>query len=349
MKLLICTQAVDLDDPILGFFHAWIEEFSKHTESVEVICLRSGRHALPHNVRVHSLGKEVGVPRTVRLWRFCKYLWTYRKDYDAVFVHMNPEYVVLAGMFWRLWSKRIGLWYAHGSVDLKLRVATTLTHDVLTASRESFRISSPKVHAIGHGIEMPRCTAGALHTPLRLTSVGRISPVKRHGLLFEVLRVLKERGTEASLTLAGAPATDADRAYEARLKSEARDQELAVLWRGPVTHDAVETILCEADIFVSCSETGSLDKAVLEAMAAGLPVVTTNDGLRSALQGVDPQALVEPNAPAIADRVAMLTALTEPERDSLRARYRSYVRDHHSLSALIKKIVTRLSGSTEST
>ena len=58
MRLLICTQTVDLNDPVLGFFHGWIAAFSRHCESVHVICLKEGRHSLPANVFVHSLGKH---------------------------------------------------------------------------------------------------------------------------------------------------------------------------------------------------------------------------------------------------------------------------------------------------
>jgi len=58
MKLLVVTQVVDTEDPVLGFFVRWVEELAKHVESVEVICLREGKHMLPVNVHVHSLGKE---------------------------------------------------------------------------------------------------------------------------------------------------------------------------------------------------------------------------------------------------------------------------------------------------
>ena len=58
MKLLIVTQIVDKNDPILGFFHRWIEEFAKHVEHIEVICLKEGKHKLPSNVHIHSIGKE---------------------------------------------------------------------------------------------------------------------------------------------------------------------------------------------------------------------------------------------------------------------------------------------------
>ena len=58
MKLLILTQKVDKNDPILGFFHRWVEEFARHCEQVTVIALGVGEYDLPQNVRVFSLGKE---------------------------------------------------------------------------------------------------------------------------------------------------------------------------------------------------------------------------------------------------------------------------------------------------
>src|SRR5580704_11376753 len=99
MRLLICTQAVDLDDPVLGFFHRWIAELSKRCERVHVICLKEGRHELPANVFVHSLGKEGGRSRVKYLLNFYRYIRELRGEYDAVFVHMNSEYVVLGGFF----------------------------------------------------------------------------------------------------------------------------------------------------------------------------------------------------------------------------------------------------------
>ncbi len=38
MRLLITTQKVDKKDPILGFFHRWLEEFDKHRERLRVVC-----------------------------------------------------------------------------------------------------------------------------------------------------------------------------------------------------------------------------------------------------------------------------------------------------------------------
>src|SRR3989338_2534636 len=124
MRLLIITQAVDNNDPVLGFFVSWIRELSKRFESVDVICLREGTHSLPANVSVHSLGKEnleienwklKILRRPLYIMRFYRYAWSLRRSYDAVFVHMNQEYVLLGAILWKLLGKRVYMWRNHYS------------------------------------------------------------------------------------------------------------------------------------------------------------------------------------------------------------------------------------------
>ena len=103
MKLLIVTQTIDINDPVLGFFCRWVEEFAKHCEKVTVICLHEGIHSLPNNVRVTALGKT----RVERVFDFLHLCISRRSEYDIVFVHMNPEYIVIAGTLWRLMSKKL--------------------------------------------------------------------------------------------------------------------------------------------------------------------------------------------------------------------------------------------------
>ena len=75
MKLLIITQAVDKNNPVLGFFVRWIEEFAKHFELVTIICLEKGEYELPGNVKVLSLGKEEKKSKFRYLINFYKYIW----------------------------------------------------------------------------------------------------------------------------------------------------------------------------------------------------------------------------------------------------------------------------------
>src|SRR3989338_9595639 len=103
MQLLILTQKVDINDDILGFMHAWILKFAQACELVTVVCLEQGEHHLPANVKVLSLGKETGKSRLKYLFNFYRYIWRERKNYSAVFVHMNEIYVILGWLCWKLW------------------------------------------------------------------------------------------------------------------------------------------------------------------------------------------------------------------------------------------------------
>src|SRR3989344_6407479 len=185
MKLLICTQTVDSQDSHLGFFVRWIEEFSKHCEKVTVICLKEGKYKLPNNVKVYEIGKTAGsMKKAVRLLSLA---WKLRTEYNTVFVHMNPEYAVVAGILWRLLNKRIALWYTHKSVNLKLRIATLFAHVVFTASKESFRLRTKKLRVMGHGIDTDFFSPD--QTVARgdwLLSVGRLMQSKRHDLVIRI-------------------------------------------------------------------------------------------------------------------------------------------------------------------
>jgi len=341
MKLLICTQSVDLQDPNLGSFHQWIEEFAKHCEKVTIICLREGEHALPANVEVLSLGKEKGSLRLERIARFYRFIISRRRDYDAVFVHMNPEYVVLGGVLWRLWGKKVGLWYTHKSVDLKLRIATLFANVIFTASKESFRLSSKKVRVTGHGIDTGRfaCPPRAKRAsadPLRIITIGRISPTKHLSEMLGVLETLYGRGIPFMFTIVGIAATEKDRVYERSIRARAATLPFAdtITFAGPKDQTEVARLLCVSDVFLNLSTTGSLDKAVLEAMSAGVVPVTTNEAFKDILQ---PHTLYVPSVDARSIANAIVHASTlDP------AVFARYIEENHSLARLIPRLITAL-------
>jgi len=339
MRLLIVTQVVDRHHSNLGFFHRWIEEFAKHSETVEVICLQEGEHALPENVRVHSLGKEAGASRIARLWRFYALVWSVRRTYDAVLVHMNPEYVVLAGLLWRLWGKRVGLWYMHRSVTWKLKVAARLVHIIFTGSPESCRVESGKILVTGHGIDLlPFEHVGHVPSPdgtVRLVTIGRISDSKGVREMTEARTELERRGMSATLSVAGSPLTTDDAAYAAGLMADARE---VVTFRGPIAREDIPALLAQADMFLNLSNTGSLDKAVLEALAAGVPAVSSNEAFKTMLE---PHGLfVERDATAVADAIERF--LARNDRAAIVERLQQEVREKHSLQKLVPAIMQHL-------
>ena len=294
MKLLIVTQAVDTDDSDLGFFVRWIEEFARHCEKVTVICLREGKHKLPTNVHVFALKSD---SKFMRAFEFIKYAIMLRKEYAAVFVHMNPEYIVASGFLWRLMNKRIALWYTHKSVNLKLRIAVLFSHIIFTASRESFRIKNAKVHVVGHGIDtnffFP--DAGTVRGDWML-SVGRLMSSKRHDL---AIRMAVQEGKD--LHIAG------EGPEREHLEKLARELGARVHFLGPLTKEKLRDEYRRAAYLIHTSETGSLDKVVLEALACGL-LVRTNDSALKVLESASS----------------------------------AYVREHHSLARLIPVILNSM-------
>ncbi|MEK7535920.1 MAG: glycosyltransferase [Patescibacteria group bacterium] len=292
MKLLILTQKVDRTDSNLGFFHRWIEEFAKHYEQVTVICLQEGEHSLPANVTVKSLGKEKGTNKFTQILHFA--FCVLHSDYQSVFVHMNPEYVVLAGWYWRLMGKCVGLWYTHKHVDLKLRIAEKFANVIFTASPESFRLRSNKVIVTGHGIDTDHFSPSPQMQGNRVVSAGRISKSKH-------IEEMIATAAPERLLVAGAPITDEDKRYLDTLSGKAD-------FVGSIKYAEMPNFYRSAKLFLNASTTGSLDKAVLEALACAVPVRTSNEAFHDLPSG----------------------------------NLRQWVIDNHSLVRLIPKIVEAL-------
>ncbi|MFH1704400.1 MAG: glycosyltransferase, partial [Patescibacteria group bacterium] len=340
-SLLVVTQTVDLDDPVLGFFHRWLELLAEKTERLTIICLREGRHTLPKNVLVLSLGKETGPSRLKYVRLFYSYIFRYRRAYDGVLVHMNTEYAVLGGLFWRLMRKRVLLWYVHKSVTRKLRLAVELVHGVLTASKESFRLSSPKVRIIGHGVDTeiftPTDVQVAPLQELRLLTVGRISESKDVRTLINAVEILRSNGGVVTLDIAGDSATDADKVYLQGLRDFVDNQNLqeSVHFLGPVNYSALPALYRSHTIFVHASRTGSVDKTVLEALACGLPVVTSSEAF---VEGFAPYVKRFPqgDAEALAETIKLLLN-AETVLPNTQAVH--FIRERYDLKCLISVII----------
>jgi len=326
MKLLIITQTLDRTDSNLGFFHRWIEEFAKQCDGVEVICLNEGTYDLPQNVGVHSLGKEKGTSRVTRVWRFYKYIFALRQQYDAVFVHMNPEYVVLGGFWWKRWGKKVGLWYAHRSDTRKLRVALTRADYIFTVSKDSFMLPTPKLRIMGHGIDVeifkPQIKEES--TQLRIATVGRIAESKHILEMLGVLNELYARKENFLFTVVGDPTTDTERMYAKKVEATLA----GVPWKsqarlvGPLPHAQLPEFLQTQDIFFNFSTTGNMDKAGLEALASGVPLLSTNPQFAGLLA---PYGLYVPsmNPKEIAD--GLLAFMKRPDQPAILATLRNKI------------------------
>jgi len=330
-KLLIITQKVDENDQLLGFFVEWLKEFAKHHDHIIVLCLEKGSFDLPSNIRVISLGKNRKESKFLWLWNFYVNCWRLRNEYDSVFVHMNPIWAVLGSTMWRIMHKKVVLWYTHKAVTLKLRIAEKVVSQIVTASKESFRIKSNKVLVVGHGIDIdlfcPDESKKSNEGIIRILSVGRITPIKGYETLIDAATILKNSGVVFSVTVIGEPAVKDDINYLESLKLTIKSRGLtdAITFVGKVVNRNLPIYYQSHNIFIHMSQTGSLDKSILEAMACGIKVVSSNDASRAFL----PKGLTfsTNNPEDLAEKIRI--------SDKVDFDGRQYVIDHHNLSRLV--------------
>jgi glycosyltransferase involved in cell wall biosynthesis len=343
LRLLWFNLATDADAPGQGFNTRWLNVMAQRCEHIDVVTMRVGRLALAENVRVFSVGKEKGYSEPRRAVEFYRILGRLLRDntYDACFAHMQPLFAVMAGPLLRVRGIPITLWYAHKAVTLRLRLAEKVAYRVVTASPESFRLASPKTRVVGHGVDTQQFVPVDQPAPDRLTvvSVSRIAPVKRLETIITAASLLADQ--DMCLRIVGSVYPQ-DEAYARQLQAQIRDLGLdtVVDWVGPVTHEQTPPIYQQATVLVNMSNTGSIDKAVLEAMACGIPVLTANEAFQSLLP--DWAWLPDADPALLAERLRQVVAFSAAERAQVGQHLREIVEQQHSLDRLADRLVALL-------
>jgi glycosyltransferase involved in cell wall biosynthesis len=140
----------------------------------------------------------------------------------------------------------------------------------------------------------------------RLVTTGSLIWRKGYETMLLAVRRLLDRGVPARLTIVG------DGPERQRVLYTIHDLELvgAVELAGRQTPDGVRSRLLAADAFVLSSLSEGISNAVLEAMACGLPVVTTScGGMAEAVgDGVEGYLVPSRDPQALADALAALWA-----------------------------------------
>lgn len=171
---------------------------------------------------------------------------------------------------------------------------------------------------VPHGVDAPDAAAlegileerrrrAATAAPVRLVTVGRLVPERRHDLLLAALAAVRPAAGRGELTVVG------DGPQRRRLQELARP--LAPDWEvrfpGAVAPDAVAAFLAAADLYVSATTAETFGLATIEAAGCGLPIVATTVGRPAELLAPDAALLVPPDD-ADALRGAVETLVSDP-------------------------------------
>lgn len=330
--LLVVCEAMDLDHPVLGFFHRWVQELAGSFSAVSVICLGEGRHELPENVQVYSLGKESGHSRLTYLVRFFLYIGKLRRSYDAVHVHMNQEYVLLGGLVWRAWGKGVFLWRNFHTGDLGTDLAAALSTAVFYTSASSYTARFKNAKRMPVGVDVTTFSPGGERAARSVLSVGRIAPVKRLEVLLGAVELLASQGKEVQVDIVG-DALPKDAAYRASLQERAVP---GVSFHPGVSNDRTPDLYRTHEVFVNLSPSGMYDKTIIEAASCGaLSIAASADWAKAAGE----QLSFDGTAKDLADKLEAVLFLPEGEKEALRASSREAA-SRESLAAL-KQQLTR--------
>ncbi len=343
MKLLIVTQVVDSTDPFLGFFHGWLKELSTRFERIEVICLKEGQHSLPANVRVHSLGKEGGASRGKYIVRFLRYVWQLRREYDTVFVHMNQEYILLAGWLWSILGKRIYLWRNHYAGGLLTDVAATFATKVFCTSKYSYTAKYKKTIIMPVGVDTGifKPQTDIVRAPRSILFFSRFAPSKRPDVLLEALRILRNEGIPFEASFYGG-ALPHHASYREDVMRSAKEHGLTeIAFHEGVPHTEAPNIFSAHEIFANLSSSGMYDKTIFEAAACGCFVLASSRDF-AALVGEQFLLTDAEDAKTVAEKLRETLSLSEPERAALASKLQQSVLRGQGLKTLGERIAEEL-------
>jgi glycosyltransferase involved in cell wall biosynthesis len=344
LRVVFISQALDRDDPVMPHTARWIEALARKpsVDHTAVLALRTGRYDIPDNVDVYRFGRA---NRLATLGAFYKGVARcLRRRPDIFFVHQGGPYPLLLLPFKLVSRIPIVQWKAHGVISRAMAFYARSCDDLIfTATRASFPMALSKVRVVGHGIDTQafRTDAGA---PLMgdLIAACRIAPSKRvEQMVRAVVRANSTYGTSYRLNLYG-PTLPSDEGYAAGIEAlidrlGVRDR---VTLHGAVAHERLPSLFNGHRACLNFSR-GSLDKSAVEAMACGLPLISTNESVAEIVPLRLAPLLLTDGQSTDAQAAAIHELLRRPDAELARVGedLRAVVVAEHSIDRLFDRIL----------
>jgi glycosyltransferase involved in cell wall biosynthesis len=338
-RLVFITQQVDPGHPALAATVPKIRALATLVDEVVVLADRVIPGTLPDNCRSLSFASRTKAGRGAKFEAaLAKEL---RPRPVAVVAHMCPIYAVLAAPLARPFGVPLLLWFTHWKRTRTLEAAEKASTAVVSVDRRSFPIDSPKVVAVGHGIdldEFPCRPEGQRASDFRVAALGRYSRAK--GLETIVRAVARLDGVR--LEVFGPALSAAEREHKAELNRLVAELDLQARVRldSAVLRTGVPEVLHRADSLVNNMQAGAPDKIVYEAGASCLPVIASNPVFDELLDGLlVPLQFDRDDPEQLAGRIERLAAMQPAQRASIGRVLRERVAAGHSVQHWAERIL----------
>lgn len=196
------------------------------------------------------------------------------------------------------------------------RAALRSVRTVIVTSPETasflpgYGVPDEHIHVIEPGTDLPVLSVpSAHHDGLSLLCVGTVTPRKGHELLLDALAGLRHYSWR--LRCVGSLTRDMATAASVQLHAQAVGLRARVEFVGELPDASLKRLMATSDLFVQASHFEGYGMALAEAIAHGMPVISTATGAASRLVRNDAGALIQPGDGA-ALHAALQRALSEP-------------------------------------
>lgn len=222
-------------------------------------------------------------------------------------------------------------------VGLRLAAAVIVTTEELRRHVATLA-ASDRIHVIPNGVDLTRFARADRRRSGRgrILYIGRLSEEKNLSALIQAVAALPSRLPAELIVIGSGP-------LRAALEAQAREAGVRAEFPGVVDHRLVPAWLAGADAFVLPSFTEGHPKALLEAMAAGLPCVASDcPGNRALVSHERTGLLFDPRDPvALAARLGRVLSDDELAR-TLGERAREVVGRDYDLARLVDQEIDLL-------
>lgn len=196
-------------------------------------------------------------------------------------------------------SERRALAGARAVIATSRATAATLAAD--------YRVPADRLYVAPPGTDPAPAATGSGEPRVVLLTVGALVPRKGHDVLLEALAQLRDLAWR--LVVAGDAGRDPAWATARREQARAAGIDARITWTGAIDDDRLEAAFDRADAFVAASRHEGFGMAAAEAVARGLPTVTTDaGGLAEAVPDGAGLRVPPGDAPALARALRTLLA-----------------------------------------
>ncbi|MBL8080155.1 MAG: glycosyltransferase family 4 protein [Anaerolineales bacterium] len=350
MKILVVNYEMNEDSNVLAWQASVVRELANHCEQVIVLTERLGRFSCPPNVKIHLIPRRPwGIPKMLgSLWlmNFTVFDLIRKHGINACFIHMAMEWTYRLFPVLKLHQVPILLWYAHGTVTNRLRLAHACATKIVTSTPEGFRLESNKKIIIGQGVDIDLFNIPS-YLPERndILYVGRVSPRKRVLLLVKLMSTLRMMAPDLPIRLRilGPTLSLQDQIYldEIQLEIERLGVSDCVEFLGDMPPQKIPACYRSTFLHINVSQTGSMDKTVMEALACGCPVLTSNKAFFNLLLE-HPDFLLQ--SEVLTEIAQKVISIYERRKEYDPGILRNLIVGHHDINSYANKVYKILQG-----